>query len=145
MKTVYDKLISAAHAKGLLDLRRHHHAVRRQHATTARRTRRLRQEINTYIKSGAFDGVIDFDAAVTDGSNPPKLQRRRQLGREGRPAPRPGRLQEDGRLGRPDAVHEVTPAPCRARAVMPAPRFGVVIAALSPPIRGVQPGGDHDS
>lgn len=33
-----------------------------------------RQTVNTYIKSGVFDGVIDFDAAVTDGGNPPKLQ-----------------------------------------------------------------------
>jgi lysophospholipase L1-like esterase len=34
----------------------------------------VRQEVNTFIRSGAFDGVIDFDAAVTDGGNPPKLQ-----------------------------------------------------------------------
>jgi lysophospholipase L1-like esterase len=34
----------------------------------------LRQQVNTYIKSGVFDGVIDFDAATTDGGNPPKLQ-----------------------------------------------------------------------
>ena len=34
----------------------------------------MRQQVNTYIKSGVFDGVLDFDAAVTDGGNPPKLQ-----------------------------------------------------------------------
>ena len=34
----------------------------------------VRQQVNTYIKSGAFDGYIDFDAALTDGGNPPKLQ-----------------------------------------------------------------------
>jgi lysophospholipase L1-like esterase len=34
----------------------------------------LRQQINDYIKSGVFDGVIDFDAALTDGGNPPKLK-----------------------------------------------------------------------
>jgi lysophospholipase L1-like esterase len=34
----------------------------------------VRQEVNTYMKSGAFDGHIDFDAALTDGGNPPKLQ-----------------------------------------------------------------------
>jgi lysophospholipase L1-like esterase len=34
----------------------------------------VRQQVNTYIKSGVFDGVLDFDAAVTDGGNPPKLQ-----------------------------------------------------------------------
>ena len=33
-----------------------------------------RKDVNTYIKSGVFDGVLDFDAAVTDGGNPPKLQ-----------------------------------------------------------------------
>jgi len=34
----------------------------------------VRQQVNDYIKSGAFDGYIDFDAAVTDGQNPPNLQ-----------------------------------------------------------------------
>jgi lysophospholipase L1-like esterase len=34
----------------------------------------VRQQVNTYIKSGAFDGVLDFDAAVTDGGDPPKPQ-----------------------------------------------------------------------
>jgi lysophospholipase L1-like esterase len=75
LKTVYDKLIKAGRDKGLLvyggtilpfggnsyysDA---HEAVR--------------QQVNTYIKSGAFDGVIDFDAAVTNGktgANEPSL------------------------------------------------------------------------
>ena len=34
----------------------------------------VRQSVNTYIKSGKFDGYIDFDAAVKDTSNPPKIQ-----------------------------------------------------------------------
>jgi len=34
----------------------------------------VRQQVNTYVKSGVFDGYIDFDAALTDGGNPPKLQ-----------------------------------------------------------------------
>jgi lysophospholipase L1-like esterase len=34
----------------------------------------IRQAVNTYIRSGPFDGVIDFDAAVRDTSNPPRLQ-----------------------------------------------------------------------
>jgi lysophospholipase L1-like esterase len=34
----------------------------------------VRQQVNTYIKSGVFDGFIDFDAALTDGGNPPALQ-----------------------------------------------------------------------
>ena len=33
-----------------------------------------RQTVNTYIRSGEFDGFIDFDAAVSDASTPPKLQ-----------------------------------------------------------------------
>ena len=33
-----------------------------------------RQAVNTYVRSGKFDGVIDFDAAVRDTSKPPKLQ-----------------------------------------------------------------------
>jgi lysophospholipase L1-like esterase len=33
-----------------------------------------RQAVNTYIRSGAFDGFIDLDAAVGDSSTPPKLQ-----------------------------------------------------------------------
>ena len=33
-----------------------------------------RQAVNTYIRSGAFDGFIDLDAAVSDTSTPPKLQ-----------------------------------------------------------------------
>jgi lysophospholipase L1-like esterase len=33
-----------------------------------------RQSVNTYIRSGKFDAFIDFDAAVRDTSNPPKIQ-----------------------------------------------------------------------
>jgi len=33
-----------------------------------------RQTVNTYIRSGKFDAFIDFDAAVRDTSNPPKVQ-----------------------------------------------------------------------
>jgi lysophospholipase L1-like esterase len=35
----------------------------------------VREEVNTWIKSaGNFDGTIDFDAALTDGGSPPKIQ-----------------------------------------------------------------------
>ena len=34
----------------------------------------VRQSVNTYIRSGKFDAVIDFDAAVRDTSNPPRVQ-----------------------------------------------------------------------
>jgi len=73
MKSAYDTLISAAHAKGLLIYgatilpfggNGYYSAAHES----------VRQQVNTYIKSGAFDGYIDFDAALTDGANPPKLQ-----------------------------------------------------------------------
>jgi lysophospholipase L1-like esterase len=34
----------------------------------------VRQSVNAYVKSGKFDGYLDFDAVLTDGGNPPKLQ-----------------------------------------------------------------------
>jgi lysophospholipase L1-like esterase len=37
-------------------------------------TEAVRQQVNTYIKSGAFDAFFDFEAAVTDGKTPPSLQ-----------------------------------------------------------------------
>ena len=73
MKTAYDGLISAAHAKGLLI----YGATITPFGGNAYYTpahESVRQQVNTYIKSGVFDGFIDFDAAVTDGGNPPKLQ-----------------------------------------------------------------------
>jgi len=33
----------------------------------------LRKDVNTYIRSGAFDGVIDFDAALKDPADPTKM------------------------------------------------------------------------
>ena len=73
MKTAYDDLISRAHGKGLLI----YGATilpfgGNSYYTAAHES--VRQQVNTYIKSGAFDGTIDFDAALTDGGNPPKLQ-----------------------------------------------------------------------
>ncbi len=73
LKTAYDDLISRAHAKGLLiyggtilpfGANSYYSAAHES----------VRQQVNTYIKSGAFDGYIDFDAALTDGGNPPNLQ-----------------------------------------------------------------------
>jgi len=79
MKAAYEKLIKAAHDKSLLvyggtitpfggntDMGSTKGYYSPEHET-------LRQQLNTYIKGGAFDGVIDFDAAVTDGGTPPKL------------------------------------------------------------------------
>jgi lysophospholipase L1-like esterase len=73
MKTVYDLLISQAHAKGLQIFG----ATITPFGGNAYYTpahESVRQQVNTYIKSGAFDGFIDFDAAITDGGNPPKIQ-----------------------------------------------------------------------
>jgi len=69
----YADLISRAHAGGLLI----YGATITPFGGNAYYTvahESVRQQVNTYIRSGAFDGVIDFDAAVTDGGNPPMLQ-----------------------------------------------------------------------
>jgi len=73
MKAAYDDLISRAHAQGVLT----YGATilpfgGNSYYTAAHES--VRQQVNAYIKSGAFDGYIDFDAALTDGGNPPKLQ-----------------------------------------------------------------------
>src|SRR6478736_3730391 len=78
MKNVYQKLITQAHAKGItiyvgtiLPFGRNtmgnpaYYSVAHEDA---------RKQVNTYLKSGVFDGVIDFEAALTDGGDPPKLQ-----------------------------------------------------------------------
>ena len=73
LKSAYDDLISRAHAKGLLI----YGATITPFGGNAYYTaahEAVRQQVNTYIKSGAFDGYIDFDAAVTDNGSPPKLQ-----------------------------------------------------------------------
>ena len=69
----FDQMISQAHAQGLLVygatvtpfVGHSYYSVAHELA---------RQELNTYIRSGKFDAVIDFDMAVRDSSNPPKLQ-----------------------------------------------------------------------
>jgi lysophospholipase L1-like esterase len=33
-----------------------------------------RQGVNTFVRGASFDGFIDFDMAVRDTSNPPRLQ-----------------------------------------------------------------------
>jgi len=73
MKPVYDGMIAAAHAQGLLI----YGATITPFGTNSYYTaahEAVRQQVNTYIKSGAFDGYLDFDAAVTDGGNPPAQQ-----------------------------------------------------------------------
>lgn len=76
MKATYDKLIKAAHDKGLLI----YGGTITPFGGNSYWTdghENVRKEVNTYIKSGAFDGVIDFEAAVSDGtmgSQSPKLK-----------------------------------------------------------------------
>jgi len=69
----FDQMISQAHAQGLLIFGatitpfagHSYYSVAREVA---------RQDVNMYIRSGKFDGVMDFDKAVRDSSTPPKLQ-----------------------------------------------------------------------
>jgi lysophospholipase L1-like esterase len=73
LTSAYDTLIAQARAKGL----RVYGATitpfgSNSYYTPAHET--VRQTVNTYIRSGKFDAFIDFDAAVRDGSNPPRLQ-----------------------------------------------------------------------
>lgn len=73
MKPVYDSMISQAHAKGLLMYGATITPFGGNSYYTAAHES-VRRQVNTYIKSGVFDGFLDFDAAVTDGGNPPKLE-----------------------------------------------------------------------
>ena len=73
MKAAYDDMISRAHAQGVII----YGATilpfgSNGYYSPAHET--VRQQVNAYIKSGAFDGFIDFEAAVTDGATPPNLQ-----------------------------------------------------------------------
>ena len=73
MQTVYASLISQGHANGLLVYGATITPFGAYSGFMAA-YEAVRQQVNTYIKSGAFDGVLDFDAAVTDGGDPPALQ-----------------------------------------------------------------------
>jgi len=73
MKTAYAGLVSAAHAKNLVAIGATIPPFSgNSYYTAAHET--VRTTINAYIKTAAFDGYIDFDTALTDGGNPPKLQ-----------------------------------------------------------------------
>jgi lysophospholipase L1-like esterase len=73
LTSAYDTLIAQARGQGL----RVYGATitpfgSNSYYTPAHET--VRQSVNTYIRSGKFDAFIDFDAAVRDTSNPPRLQ-----------------------------------------------------------------------
>jgi lysophospholipase L1-like esterase len=69
----YDQLIAMAHAQKLaiygatITPFNGHSYYSAEHESA-------RQAVNTYIRSGKFDAVIDFDAAVRDPANTSKLQ-----------------------------------------------------------------------
>jgi lysophospholipase L1-like esterase len=77
LKTAYDDLIKRAHDKGLVV---YGGTILPFGGNTgsggyySAEHESVRQQVNTYIKSGVFDGYIDFDAALTDSGSPPKLQ-----------------------------------------------------------------------
>ncbi len=73
MRGAYDRLIGAAHEQGLLI----YGATILPFSGNGFynvQNEGVRQQVNAYIKSGVFDGFIDFDAALTDGGDPPSLQ-----------------------------------------------------------------------
>jgi lysophospholipase L1-like esterase len=73
MRAAYDRLISAAHEAGLLIYGGTILPFGGNGYYTPEHES-VRQQVNAFIRSGAFDGYIDFDAALTDGGQPPRLQ-----------------------------------------------------------------------
>lgn len=71
MKNAYADLIKRAHDKGLTI---YGATILPFGGSGYASHESLRQQVNTYIKSGVFDGVIDFDAALKDPSDPTKMQ-----------------------------------------------------------------------
>jgi lysophospholipase L1-like esterase len=74
MKSAYDDLIKRAHDKGLKIYGGTILPFGGSSDYYSASAESTRQQVNTYIKSGVFDGVIDFDAALSDGGSPPKLK-----------------------------------------------------------------------
>jgi hypothetical protein len=106
----YKQLIARAHAKGL---RIHGGTLTPQggypQLLTAR-ARRSAKTVNTWIRtSGAFDGVIDFEAAVRDPAKPEGDDR--GLSERRLAAPRRRRLQGHGGRDRPASVRREVATP----------------------------------
>jgi len=72
MKSAYMSLITMAHAKNVLIYGATITPFGGDASYAAHDS--LRVQVNQFIRSGVFDGVIDFDMALTDGGNPAKLQ-----------------------------------------------------------------------
>ena len=99
----FDQMIERAHSHGIAvigcTLTPYHGAGYSTEAGEA-----IRKAVNDWIRtSGAFDGVVDFEAAVRDPSHPDTFPA------GGRPrrssAPEQRRLQNHGRCHRPEAVY----------------------------------------
>jgi lysophospholipase L1-like esterase len=73
LKAAYEQLIMQAHEKGLLIYAGTILPFGANSYFSAAHES-VRQQVNAYLKSGVFDGYIDFDAALTDSGEPPKLQ-----------------------------------------------------------------------
>ena len=73
LKAAYDDLIARAHDEGV---RIYGGTITpfsgNSYYTTAHES--VRQQVNAYVRGGAFDGYIDFDAAITDGGDPPAIK-----------------------------------------------------------------------
>jgi lysophospholipase L1-like esterase len=74
IKAAYDAMIAQAHAQGVLIYGGTITPFGGYSAYYSVANEQVREQVNAYIKSGVFDGYIDFDAALTDGGNPPMLQ-----------------------------------------------------------------------
>lgn len=70
MKNAYADLIKRAHDRGLII---YGATIIPFGGSDYASHESLRTQVNTYIRSGVFDGVIDFDAAVKDPANPTKM------------------------------------------------------------------------
>ena len=73
MKATYDDLIARAHAQGLIIYGATILPFGSNTMYFSPAHENVRQQVNAYIRSGVFDGVIDFEVAVSDGATPPNL------------------------------------------------------------------------
>jgi lysophospholipase L1-like esterase len=74
MKAAYDDMILRAHNAGMLIFGATITPFGGNTSYYSVANESLRQMVNGYLRSTAFDGYIDFDMAVTDNGSPPKLQ-----------------------------------------------------------------------
>ncbi|MBN2575904.1 MAG: SGNH/GDSL hydrolase family protein, partial [Deltaproteobacteria bacterium] len=72
LKSAYDDLIKRAHDKGLLIYGATITPFQGYSGYDSHES--VRKQVNDYIKSGVFDGVIDFDKALQDPANPTKMK-----------------------------------------------------------------------